>query len=88
MGPSLNPLLFDILLRFREKRVALMGDMEKAFLNIEVDKRDRDCLRFLWCKDVHKPDIKIVVYRFCRVMFGLNERQAETSHIEVQRRRS
>ena len=65
-----------------------MGDMEKAFLNIEIDKRDRDCLRFLWCKDVHKPDIKIVVYRFCRVMFGLNERQAETSHIEVQRRRS
>ena len=41
-GPSLNPLLFDILLRFREKRVALIGDIEKAFLNIEVDKGDRD----------------------------------------------
>lgn len=72
VGPSLNPLLFDILLRFREKRVALIGDIEKAFLNIEVDKRDRDCLRFLWCEDVHKPDSKIVVYRFCRVVFGLN----------------
>ena len=72
VGPSLNPLLFDILLRFREKRVALIGDIEKAFLNIEVDERDRDCLRFLWCEDVHKPDSKIVVYRFCRVVFGLN----------------
>ena len=72
VGPSLNPLLFDILLRFREKRVALIGDIEKAFLNIDVDKRDRDCLRFLWCEDVHKPDSKIVVYRFCRVVFGLN----------------
>ena len=72
VGPSLNPLLFDILVRFREKRVALVGDIEKAFLNIEVAERDRDCLRFLWCEDVHKPDSKIVVYRFCRVVFGLN----------------
>lgn len=72
VGPSLNPLLFDILLRFREKRVALIGNIEKAFLNIDVDKRDRDCLRFLWCEDVHNPDSKIVVYRFCRVVFGLN----------------
>ena len=72
VGPSLNPLLFDILVRFREKRVALVGDIEKAFLNIEVAERDRDCLRFLWCEDVHKPESKIVVYRFCRVVFGLN----------------
>ena len=72
VGPSLNPLLFDILVRFREKRVALVGDIQKAFLNIEVPERDRDCLRFLWCEDVHKPDSKIVVYRFCRVVFGLN----------------
>ena len=72
VGPSLNPLLFYILVRFREKRVALVGDIEKAFLNIEVAERDRDCLRFLWCEDVHKPESKIVVYRFCRVVFGLN----------------
>ena len=72
VGPSLNPLLFDILVRFREKKVALVGDIEKAFLNIEVAERDRDCLRFLWCEDIHKPESKIVVYRFCRVVFGLN----------------
>ena len=41
VGPLLNPLLINILLRFREKRVALVGDIEKAFLNIEVDKRNR-----------------------------------------------
>ena len=28
VGPSLNLLLFDILLRFREKRVALVGDID------------------------------------------------------------
>ena len=33
-GPSLNPLLFEILVRFRENRVALVGDIEKAFLYI------------------------------------------------------
>ena len=71
-GPSLTPLLFDILVRFREKRVALIGDIEKAFLNIEVDKEDRDFLRFLWFDDVYDPTSKVVVYRFCRVVFGLN----------------
>ncbi|XP_046861891.1 uncharacterized protein LOC124455244 [Xenia sp. Carnegie-2017] len=44
IGPSLNPLLFDILLRFREQRIALIADIEKAFLNIEVHERDRDSL--------------------------------------------
>ena len=40
-GPSLNPLLFEILVRCRENRVALVGDIEKAFLNIAVDAKDR-----------------------------------------------
>ena len=51
--------------------MALIGDIEKAFLNIEVDKGDRDFLRFLWLEDVHDPSSKISVYRFCRVVFGL-----------------
>ena len=50
----------------------MVGDIKKAFLNIEVDKRDRDCLRFLWCEDVYKPKIKTVVCPFSRVVFGLN----------------
>ena len=71
-GPSLNPLLFDIPLRFRENRVALVGNIEKAFLNIEVDPKDRDCLRFLWVDNVRDNNLSIVVYRFCRIVFGLN----------------
>ena len=72
VGPSLTPLLFDILLRFRENRIVLIGDIEKAFLNVEVDREDRDYLRFLWVKDVASGDLETVVYRFCRVVFGLN----------------
>ena len=72
VGPSLNPLLYSILIRFREKRVVLVGDIEKAFLNEEVDRADRDSLRFLWVKDVENEDQETLVYRFCRVVFGLN----------------
>jgi hypothetical protein len=30
--------------------IALVADIEKAFLNVEVDSLDRDCLRSLWVK--------------------------------------
>ena len=46
-GPPLSSLIYDILLRFRVHKVAITGDIEKAFLNISVDPRDRDYLRFL-----------------------------------------
>ena len=72
VGPSLNPLLYRILIRFRENRIALVGDIEKAFLNVEVDEGDRDCLKFLWVKDIESDKWETVVYRFCRVVFGLN----------------
>ena len=64
-------MLFNILLRFRENRAVLVGEIEKAFLNVEVDVQDRDCLRFLWMEK--PPDLsRIVVYRFCRVVFRVN----------------
>ena len=72
VGPALWPLLCDILIRFREKRVALVGDIEKAFLNVEVKLRDRDCLRFLWVNNVDSEQVDPVVYRFCRVVSGVN----------------
>ena len=37
LGPKLAPLLFHILLRIREKRIALVADIEKAFLTVEFD---------------------------------------------------
>ena len=72
VGPSLTPLLFDILLRFRVNPVVLIGDIEKAFLNVEVDREDRDYLRFLWVKDIAGDNLEVEVYRFCRAVFGLN----------------
>ena len=46
VGPSLNPLLLDILLRFRVHEVAVTADIEEAFLNIKIDPEHRDFLRF------------------------------------------
>ena len=70
VGPSLTPMIFDVLLRFRANEVALVGDIEKAFLNIEIHPEDRDCLRFLWLKDIHSPDPEVITLRFLRVVFG------------------
>ena len=61
-----------MLLRFREKRVALIDDIEMAFLNVEIAKEDRDVLRFLWVNDIDCGVLKPVVFRFCRVVFGVN----------------
>ena len=46
-GPLLLPLLFDVLMRFRMLPIALVGNVQKVFHQVEVCERDRDCLRFL-----------------------------------------
>ena len=70
-GPALTPTIFKILLRFRERKIALVGDIEKALLNIRVQEQDRNALRFLWIESFEKDDPKLLLYRFCRVVFGV-----------------
>ena len=78
-GPSLNECLhkgpkfnLDLLLRFRLYRIALMADVEKAFLMIAVDDSDCDVLRFIWIDDISKDELELRVYRFTRVVFGVS----------------
>ena len=71
-GPPLTAGIADIMMRFRAHKVGLVADIEKAFLNIEVDKEQRDFMRFLWIDDINSEDPNIVTYRFCRVIFGMN----------------
>ena len=73
-GPSLLPKIIDIMLRFRSKQVALVGDLEKAFLMVAVDERHRDFLRFLWISNIYSDTPEIVIKRFCRLVFGLSPR--------------
>ena len=71
-GPSLTPTIFKILLRFRERNIALVGDIEKAFLNVRIREEDREALRFIWVDSLTEDDPGLVLYRFCRVVFGVN----------------
>ena len=71
-GPKFKQNVFDILLRFRSYRVALTADIEKAFLMISVNQRDRDALRFLWVDNVQQKEPKIITLRFTRVVFGVS----------------
>ena len=69
-GPCLNPQLYDLLLKFRIYPIAMVADIEKAYLQILVDESDRDFLRFLWYKDIFGEVPEICKYHFCTVIFG------------------
>ena len=65
-GPKLINSLVGILIKFRLKKFVCKGDIAKAFLQIEIEKQDRDLLRLLW-----KREEIIYIYRFARLPFGL-----------------
>lgn len=71
-GPNLNPDLLSILIKFRQHKIAMMADVTKAFLQISLNEKDRDVLRFLWLRS--KPsafeELKVCVMRMTRVPFG------------------
>ncbi|GBN45008.1 hypothetical protein AVEN_12180-1 [Araneus ventricosus] len=47
-GVNLYVNILDVILKFRENQVAFCGDLEKAFLMIEIAEEDRKYLKFLW----------------------------------------
>ena len=61
------------LLRFRLHKVALVADVEKAFLQVGLQPDDRDVTRLLWLRDPSKPTLEnnVQVLRFTRVPFGM-----------------
>ncbi|GFV76197.1 integrase catalytic domain-containing protein [Trichonephila clavipes] len=73
-GGNLNPNIFHLIISFRLNTITITADIERAFLQISLRDEDRDAVRFLF------PDIrsnqtdpyKFQVYRFKRVMFGVN----------------
>ena len=69
-GPDLLNELLGILLRFRLPRFAFTSDIEKAFLNVKLDERDRDFTKFLWLSDLSNPESDFITYRFASVLFG------------------
>jgi len=50
-GPDLSNNLLGVLMRFREDKIAIMGDIEEMFHQVKVSPHQRDALRFLWWQD-------------------------------------
>ena len=71
-GPSLLPKIMDVLLRFRYHKIGLVADAEKAFHQVSIAQEDRDVLRFIWIDDILHENPKLFIYRFTRVVFGVN----------------
>ena len=73
-GPVVLPDLCGLLLRFRLYLIVILADIEKAFLQIGIQEFERDVTRFLWLRDLSNMEVSgnnLIVYRFCRVPFGL-----------------
>ena len=67
-GPSLQNILWNILIRSRFHPILLTGDLQKAFLQIRIKEEERDSLRFHW----RAPgSTETRIYRFTRALFGL-----------------
>ena len=59
-GPTLLNDLVQMLTRFRIGSYVVSADIQEAFLQIELDERERNFTKFLW----FKADNQIVCYRF------------------------
>ncbi|GFU88216.1 integrase catalytic domain-containing protein [Trichonephila clavipes] len=67
-GPNLHPNILELILCFRKSPVAFTADVKSAFLQIELDFRDRDFTRFFWTDNLNNEPY---VLNFTRVLFGL-----------------
>ena len=70
-GPNLLGKIFDVLLRFRLNKYAILADIKQAFLHVDVAPEHIDFLRFLWYDLSDTSSSEIFIYRFLRVVFGL-----------------
>lgn len=82
------PKLYGLLFRFRIGKVAIIADVEKAFLQIRLHEDDRDATRCLWLRDHRLPPTKenIQVFRLTRITFGVLPSPfllAETTHYHL-----
>ena len=57
-GPSLTPLLTDVLLRFCSFNYVFVAYIEKSFHQINLNLDHRNLVRFLWFKDIEKLDFE------------------------------
>ncbi|XP_065203854.1 uncharacterized protein LOC135833945 [Planococcus citri] len=62
-----------IIIRIRCEIIGITSDIEKAYLQVGLQIRDRDATRFVWLKDINLPPTaeNLIVFRFTRILFGI-----------------
>ena len=65
-GPKLTCDLFDILIRFRQFKNAVMADIRHMYNQVKIPRKDRDSFRFLW----HNSNGDLIHYRMTCFIFG------------------
>ena len=69
VGPTVHPLLIDVLLQFRWHRIALTADVSKMYRAVELVKSDQDFHHFVWRSE---PDGSLKDYQMTRATFGVS----------------
>ena len=67
LGPDLLCDLIGVLIRFRLFPIAVCGDIEAMFMQVEVPLHEQNFLRFLWREGVSD---EIEVFQYTRHIFG------------------
>ena len=59
--------------RLKTKKIGIIADIEKTFLQVGLHQLDCDVTRFLWFKDINGKvtEDNIQIYRFPRLPFGI-----------------
>ena len=70
-GPNLLSPVFDILIKFRTHKIVLLADIKQAFLQIGIDEKHRDFLRFLWFRNPNEKIPEVREFRYTRAVFGV-----------------
>ncbi|GFT61005.1 integrase catalytic domain-containing protein [Trichonephila clavipes] len=69
-GENLNPILINVVLKFREHKIGFYGDIVRAFLQIQVAEIDRNYLCFLYYDNCDRTQ-PVTMYHFNRHCFGV-----------------
>ncbi|XP_037292561.1 uncharacterized protein LOC119188794 [Manduca sexta] len=76
-GPDLLQSLFGIMLRFRENKIAVTGDIKDMFLRIKIRPEDQNALRFIFRDnptEKFSPEVQepLKTYAMTSLIFGAN----------------
>ena len=67
VGPKLQVDLFNIIIRFRFFKVAIIADISKMYRQVELNRQERDIHRLLWQSISMQP---VQTLRMTRVTYG------------------